>query len=137
MSSLSTKLKLRTGILLNLLALAFLVLSWTGNPVNKTRIGLIITGAFALVVLLYTYYFTYWQTGLWKFTHTTGNKLDEREYYLNNQALRFSYSIFTVVVLIYLLYSVLSKKVLHIIPVAGLIYFAHILPAVYLGWRRK
>ncbi len=137
MSFFTSRLRLRTGIVLNLLALAFLVLSWTTIPVNKTKIGLIVTGIFALLVLLYTYYYSFWQTGLWKFTHTIVPKLDEREYAISNRALRFAYSIFTIVVLAYLLFSVLTKKMPHIIPVVGLIYLAHILPAVYLGWRRK
>ena len=114
MSLFNSRLRLRTGIVINLLALAFLVLSWTTNPVNKTKIGLIVTGVFALLVLLYTYYYSFVQTGLWKFTHTVVPKLDEREYALNNRALRFAYSIFTIVVLAYLLYSVITKKMPHI-----------------------
>jgi len=137
MSLFTPRLRIRTGIVLNLLALAFLVLSWTTNPINKTKIGLIITGIFALMVLLYTYYYSFWQTGLWKFTHTLVSRLDESEYAANNRALRFAYSIFSIVVLVYLLFIILAKKMPHIIPVAGLIYFAHILPAVYLGWTRK
>jgi len=137
MSFINSSLRLKIGIVLNLLALAFLVLSWTVNPVNNTRLGLAITGIFALSVLVYTYYYSFVQTGLWRFTHTVVPKLDEREYALTNRALRFAYAVFTVVVLAYLLFSVLSKKLPHIIPVVSLIYFAHILPAVYLGWKRK
>jgi hypothetical protein len=136
MSLFTSSLRLKTGIVLNLIALTFLVLGWTTNLINTTNTGLIITSVFALLVLLYSYYYSFWQTGLWKFTHSVVPKLNEKEYALSSRALRFAYSVFTIVVLAFLLYSVLTKKLPHIIPVVSLIYFAHILPAVYLGWRR-
>ena len=136
MSFFNSSLRLKTGIVLNLLALAFLVITWSTNNPSRTKIGLIITGVFALCVLLYTYYYSFIQTGLWKFTHKVVPKMDEREYAVNNRALRFSYGIFSIVVLVYLFLCVLNKRIPHIIPVVGLIYFAHILPAVYLGWKR-
>ncbi len=136
MSLFNSSIRLKTGIVLNLLSLAFLVLSWSTNSYTKTKLGLIITCLFALLVLLYTYYYSFWQTGLWKFTHKIVPKLDEREYAVNNRALRFAYSVFTIVVLALLMYYALTKTLPHMVPVAGLIYFAHILPAVYLGWKR-
>ena len=103
---------------------------------NKTKIGLIITVVFALLVLLYTYYYSFWYSGLWKETHTFIPAVFKQKNQESTRALRFAYSVFTIVVLVFLLYCTLAKRLPHIVTVAGLIYFAHILPAVYLGWRR-
>ncbi len=136
MSLFNSSLRLKTGIVLNILSLGFLFFSMTVNNPSKSKIGLIITMVFALCVLLYTYYYSFVQTGLWKYTHKGVPKMDEREYADTNRALRFSYAVFTVTVLVYLLYCVLRNKVPHILPVVSFIYFAHILPAVFLGWKR-
>lgn len=127
----------RLGIIINLIALSYIVITWAINPGEKTRMGLLLSGGFALLILLFTYYYSFWRTNLWTYTHKRINMLDERELAENNRALRFAYSVFTVIVLIILLYFVLSTAVLSIIPVAGMIYLAHILPAVYLGWIKK
>ena len=136
MSLFNSSLRLKTGIVLNLLSLGFLFVSMTTkNPVGS-KLALIITLVFALCVLLYTYYYSFVQTGLWKYTHKIVPKMDEREYADNNRALRFSYSVFTVTVLVFLMYCALRSIVPHILPVVSFIYFAHILPAVFLGWKR-
>jgi len=136
MALFNSRLRLRSGILINLVALGFIVLSFTGNTLNKSKIGLIITGIFALVVLLYTYYYSFWQTGLWRETHTIIPGIVSRKSQYSINALRFAYSLFTIIVLVLLLYYSINKTLPHIVTVAGLIYLAHILPAVYLGWRR-
>ena len=127
----------RIGIIINLIALSYIVITWAINPGEKTRLGLLLSGGFAMLILLFTYYYSFWRTNLWRYTHTRVNKLNERELVENNQALRFAYSAFTVIVLFMLMYYVLSPAVLSIVPVAGMIYLAHILPAVYLGWTKK
>ena len=126
---------LRILIIANLVALSYIVLSWELFQDNHTDTLVLIAQGMSLATLLITYYAAFWHTGLWKYTHRKVDQLDERELAENDRALRFAYSSFTVLVLALLLIYVLADISLTIIPVVSLIYLAHILPAVYLGWR--
>ena len=80
---------------------------------------------------------TYVKTGLWKFTHKSLDKLDEREVLLTSKSLRYAYSIFTIIVLGLLLsFSVIERQI-NIVLVVSLILVAHILPASVIAWTQK
>lgn len=137
MSLFNSAMRLKTGIVLNIVSLAFIVLSWSASPVNRSKMGLIVTGIFALLVLIYTYYYSFWQSGTWNFAYRSIKNHDHSEYAISIRALRFAYIIFAILVLVYLIYLVPGKNTPQIIPIVGLIYFAHILPGVYIGWKTK
>ena len=131
------KSNLRIGIIINMLALFFLILSWSVKWEDRAQIWLLISGGAALFILLFTYFVNFGLTGLWNYTHKKIKDLDERELAENNRALRFSYSVFSIMVLLLFGYFAVSESVPNIIPIGGMLYFAHILPGVYLGWTRK
>ncbi len=128
---------LRILIIANLVALSYIILSWELFKDNQADTLVLIAQGMSLATLLITYYAGFWHNGLWKYTHKKVDQLDERELAENDRALRFAYSSFTVFVLALLLIYVLLEISLTIIPVVSLIYLAHILPAVYLGWRQR
>jgi len=136
MALFNNRLRLRSGIVINLVALGFIILSFTDKNYSRGKLWLIITAIFALLVLIYTYYYSFSQTGLWRETHTIIPGKSQLTTGERARALSFAYSVFTIILIVFLLYQVLSKTIPHIAAVAGLIYLAHILPAVYLGWKR-
>lgn len=80
-------------------------------------------------------YFSFRKTGLLKFTHTKTKDLDERELIVTNNAIRFGYSILAMVVSLLLFVIALTSWQIHVTHAAFTLYIAHILPAVYLGWK--
>ena len=91
-----------------------------------------------VITALITFYNAYWQTGLWRLSHTKTEKLDEREMQLISDSLRVSYSVFTIVtILIIYAFAVIEKGAIDVVIAAGLLYFAHILPSAILGWKRN
>ena len=136
MALFNSRLRIRAGITINLVALGFIIFSFLDKTYNTSQAWLIITAIFALLVLIYTYYYSFSQTGLWKETFTIIPVKSELPSDSRLKAVRFAYSVFTIIIMIFLVYQVASKTVPHIAAVAGLVYLAHILPAVYLGWKR-
>jgi len=79
-------------------------------------------------------YFSFNKTGLWRFAHTKVTDLDERELAVTNKAIRFGYSAFSILVLLLLFFYALTSFEVQMIVAGVMIYVAHIMPAVYLGW---
>ena len=95
----------------------------------------IITVIIAIILLSITIFFVYLKTGLWGFTHRVLKKLDEREIILTSKSLRIAYTIFSVGILILMTITSLTNFSLHMVTIAGLILFAHILPASIIAWN--
>ena len=94
----------------------------------------------AILVVLITFYGLHVRTRLWKLVHTKADKLDERELQVTREALRYAYSIFTILSLLVLLALALSaqqKDSLLILIFASLLYLAHTLPSSVIAWREK
>jgi hypothetical protein len=78
------------------------------------------------------------KTRLWKLTHSTIDKLDERELQMVYRSSSISYSIYTIlsIVLIYV-FILAGHGVMGVLSAACLLYFAHSLPAVIIAWAEK
>jgi hypothetical protein len=129
----------RVGVLLNYAALAMIpVIFAIGEAVDWSpiTIGGMIACALLVVATLVRYHVG---TGLWKLVHTKVADLDERQVQVTHGALRHSYSIFTILCLVGLLW----KSIFHargpdlIIIFAGLLYLAHTLPSSILAWTES
>jgi heme/copper-type cytochrome/quinol oxidase subunit 2 len=79
----------------------------------------------------------YVRTGLWTFVHRPIGKLDERELMQGNTTLRIAYSIFSMVVLLFLLAVAVFGFEVDIVMVVVLLLLAHILPASIIAWTGK
>ncbi|MCK5820297.1 MAG: hypothetical protein KAH17_00355 [Bacteroidales bacterium] len=80
-------------------------------------------------------YFSFRKTGLLKFTHTKTQDLDERELAVTNDAIRFGYSALAITASILLFVIALTSWQIHVTHAAFILYFSHVLPAIYLGWK--
>ncbi len=129
--------KRRIWIIVNYLSVLSIVVLWEYcEIVNSSKI----IKSFCIIPLLIvviSFIIVYWKTGFWHFVHKSINKLDERELQLTSSTLRYSYGIFSVLLLsILLLFSVFERPV-SIILVVSLIYIAHIIPVSIIAWREK
>lgn len=127
----------RVGVILTYISLLSIVLIFEYCNIRKWTNILITIEIISIVVLLFSFVFTYLKTGLWRFIHKPLKKLDEREIVLTSKSLRYAYGIFTVIILFLLLSFEIINMSLNIVIIVSLILFAHILPASILAWTEK
>lgn len=94
----------------------------------------------SFIIALASFIFVHIRTRLWKLVHTGTENLDERQIQITHESLRYSYSIFTVISLLFIMYLVLIDRgndpVVTLI-FASLLYLAHSLPSSILAWKEK
>jgi len=129
--------KRRLGVVVTFLSLFGIVSIFEYGLSNQWNDILVITEFTLLIVFVISLVLTYLKTGLWKFTHKSLGKLDEREIALTSKSLRYAYGIFTIFTLILLLSFSLLDNPLSIVLVISLIVFAHLLPASVIAWTEK
>jgi hypothetical protein len=132
--------KRRLGVVITFISLFSVVSVFEYGRIEhllEQNILLQIVGIISLIVFIVSIVFTFIKTGLWKFTHKSLNKLDEREIALTGKSLRYAYGIFTVFLLLLLFSFSIFDKHLSIVLVASLIIFAHLLPASVIAWTEK
>lgn len=78
-----------------------------------------------LIVWFYTFYKFYWKTKWWKYVHQSYENYDEREQKFIGEAIRKSYSLFSVITLSIILVLQLLKWYPGPLLVVALLYFAH------------
>jgi uncharacterized membrane protein len=101
-------------------------------------------GLGALALLVFGTARIYLKTGLWRFIHADSADMDERQLELSRKAVEKAYAVFTVTVLVFIMMLSIALSVdatagivaehassLWII-LAGLIYYAHSLPGVFI-----
>jgi len=134
----SSESKIKLVIIFNAMNVIAIVLLFELLKMADNKIWLGVLEFLLVITAFITFYYAYWQTGLWRLAHTKTEKLDEREIQLVSDSLKVSYSVFTIVtVLIIYAFAVIEKGPIDVVIAAGLLYFAHILPSAILGWRGK
>jgi len=136
--------KRKMWVMVNYLALILLLASfYAADRAGFTTLS-IVAGCFAAVMLVLSFIVVFGQTRLWRFVHTTADRLDEREIMVTYESLRHSYGFFTVICLVIFLVAELFRDDLlggfeiPLMPViAALIYLAHILPASVIAWTER
>ena len=137
-----TKQKRRYSVILNYLCLVIMNICFYVVFHYKDMTHLVdFVGISAFMLVIATFIRLHIKSGLWKLTHTDSEVLDERELQVTHNALRYSYSWFTVICLaIMLVHAVFFRLFTNIdfiitIPlVSSLVYFAHTLPGSILAW---
>ena len=94
------------------------------------------TGIFAIFLISFLKAFI--KTKFWKMVHTSYKNLDEREMQVVLNALRYAYSVFTIVCLIIIYaFAIAEYHSIDVLLAGGLLYLAHTLPAAVGGWNEK
>ena len=121
--------------------LLVLVLFYLGKYAGW-NIPLIIGGGAALVVAIATFVIFHFRTRLWKLVHAPIKELDERELQVTDKALRYAYSIFSIICLLMLAYCFYNltesrNSAMGALVFFSLIYLAHTLPSSIIAWMEK
>lgn len=130
--------KRRVWLITNYSSIIFMILLYYAiSDLLWPKILLTGIGVFLILAIL-SFVYVFRITGLWKMTHISVKKLDERQNIVVHNALRISYSIFSIFVLILIYFnSVKGETAFGIVTAGGLLYLAHTLPAAYLAWTEK
>ena len=130
----------RTGVLINYFAL---IMALVFFELTKYGIGLPHWAGFTLVglflsILILSFIYVYIKSGLWGLTHKKTETLDEREIQVVTHAIRISYSIFVIIVILLVyLFAILGLGTIDVVIAASLLYLAHIIPTSILAWTEK
>jgi len=132
------KNKRRAIVILNylsiiLILIIFYLIKLLG--INKTYLLIEII---PIVVFIITFKYAFLSTNLWKMTHASFKKLDEREVQVVYKATSISYSLFVIITLVIIYtFIFIGMGNIDVLLAAGLLYIAHTLPAAIIAWNEK
>lgn len=132
-----SKTSRRIGVVINFLCLILNVLLYEFVRLESFPQKYLFVRLAIIIIIFITHFTFFGKTGLWKFTHKSTKLLDEREIELSNRALRFSYSMFAVLLLSFLLILNQLNISINIVEIISFLYLAHILPAYFISWTEK
>ncbi len=133
-----SKTKRQIWISMNFLSLVAIIVFYYASKYFAEPLVFLVGGAISAIVLIISFIKVYAQTGLWKMVHSGKHNLDERQMEVVMNALRYSYVIFAISVLILIYgFTLFVKGPIHVLVAGGFLYFAHILPAAIIGFREN
>ena len=128
----------RFSVLLNyfniivILALFYIVRMWLLKTV------FIAFEIIPLIIVVLSFRYAFVKTDIWKMTHASYKKLDEREVQVVFKATSISYSLFAIATLVVIYIFILSGLgQIDAVLAVSLLYVAHILPASVIAWNEK
>jgi len=130
--------KNRFWIVSNLICLVLLIIFFYLGKFKDWPLIITIAEISFIVLFIVSLYYGFIKTKFWNLVHAKSNNLDEREVSVVLTGLKYSYSIFTIIVItIIYISTLLNMHFFNIIFAGGLLYLAHILPAAIVGWNEK
>ena len=128
----------RAWISLNYFSLIALIVFFYTGKYFQWPISLVIFEIGSVVIFLISFLKAFIKTKYWKMVHTSYKNLDEREMQVVLNALRYAYSIFTIVCLIIIYaFAIAEYHPIDVLLAGGLLYLAHTLPAAIVAWNEK
>jgi len=98
----------------------------------------LISGIVAIIVFVFSFIQVFIGTSLWKMVHASDEILDERQIKVVLSSLKYSYRTFTIVCLAIIYgFAVVQQGPIDVVLASCLLYFAHTLPAIIIGWLEK
>lgn len=126
----------RLWIIINYSSLIALLLFFYTGKLFQWPVIVILLMIASIIMLFVSFLKSFIKTNFWKMVHTSNGNLDEREKQVVLNALKYSYSIFTVICLVIIYIFVIVKPAfIDVVVAGGLIYLAHTLPATIVGWK--
>ncbi|MEA2104282.1 MAG: hypothetical protein U9P79_06550 [Candidatus Cloacimonadota bacterium] len=134
----SSKMKPRSAVLINYFCIIIALILFYGIKYAGFSKIFLLLEIIPLICLIISFRIAFSTSNLWKLTHSSFRKLDEREIQIVYKATTYSYSIFTILclVLIYTFY-LLGFPIIDVVLAGSLLYIAHILPASIIVWNEK
>ena len=127
----------KIGVLFTYLSLLTILMVFEYAREEGVSLFLKVIEAISILIFITSFIITYVKTGLLRFTHKPIRELDEREIILLSKSLRYSYTSFTILVLLLLMSFTLTNASVDMVLVVSLIIFAHLLPASIIAWTEE
>jgi len=128
----------KAWITVNILSILVIVFFFYLGKIQEKPIVFFIGAGFTVIVTIFSFIKVFVKTGLWKMVHSGNTELDEREMQVVLKALKYSYSVFVIFILLLIYgFALFNREPINIILAACLLYIAHILPAIIIGWTEK
>ncbi len=128
----------RIWIVINYLSIIFILSFFYAGKYLNWPLLIIVGQATSIILLVGTSILLFSRTPLWKMSHSPNDNLDERQLQVMLISLKYSYSIFTIVVLLIVYGFALTGNVpIDVVVAVCLLYFAHTLPSAIVGWKEK
>jgi hypothetical protein len=149
MSNPLSKTARRFGVIVNYSGAVLFAMIFCLGEYTHWSVPLALVAILTVFSLAISSYLTLIRTGLWRLTHTSAEKLDEREIQVTHTSLRHSYMIFTGFSLALIAFMVLSVRFSFVtlthrghysfglIVLILLQYLVHTLPASIIAWTEK
>ena len=133
-----SKTNRRIWIVINYMSVIFiLTIFYTGKNLEWPPYVLI-SGIVAIIVFVFSFIQVFIGTSLWKMVHASDKILDERQIKVVLSSLKYSYMTFTIVCLAIIYgFAVAELGPIDVVLASCLLYFAHTLPAIIVGWVEK
>ncbi len=91
-----------------------------------------------IAIFLFSFLKAFVKTKFWSMVHSSSKNLDEREMQVVLSALKYAYSIFTIICLVIIYgFATIGFHPIDVVLAGGLLYLAHTLPAAIVGWNEK
>lgn len=135
----------RAGVVINYGCLVAVIAMFYVGKHDGWSMALSVGSAAVLLGVLVSFIIIHIKTKLWELVHTKHDNLDERQIQVTHESLRYSYSIFTIIILVALLAIALTSgrsnlftdHSMLMVIFAGLLYLAHTLPSSIIAWTEK
>ena len=138
----------QVGVIVNYLSLVFLIMMFYLAEKDGVVTAHLVGIAVSFMITVITFYIVHKKTGLWRLTHRKIEQLDEREILLTHNALRYSYAIFSILILCSIFILSIPGFIKSFVELDTfrasmrigfmvLMYLAHTLPASIIAWKER
>ena len=139
----------RIGVTVNYASLAMFTILFLIGEYGYWSTALMFAASISAIVLITSFLHLHIRTRLWHLVHANTEELDEREVQVSHDSFRRSYTIFSIVSLIVIIFITLSVRfsfftLTHrghysfgLIMLLALNYLIHTLPASIIAWSEK
>jgi hypothetical protein len=127
----------KSGIILNLSSVLIIVFYFELVRVNNWDPQLLIYEIIPLIILIITYIKSIKNSGIWKLIHRPAKDIKESERRIYLLAINESYIYFSILISSVLILYTLLKIELNMVLIMAIVYLAHTLPALFLGWIKE
>ena len=133
-----SKTNRRIWIVINYMSVIFILTIFYAGKNLEWPPYVLISGIVAIIVFVFSFIQVFIGTSLWKMVHASDEILDERQIKVLLSSLKYSYRTFTIVCLAIIYgFAVVQKGPIDVVLASCLLYFAHTLPAIIVGWLEK
>lgn len=133
-----TKQNRKLWIIVNYLSIILILSFFYSGKYYDWPVIVIVFEAASIILLIFSFIKVFIKTQLWKMSHTSDKNLDERQLQVMLNSVKYSYGAFTIIVLVIVYgFAIAERGPIDIEIAACLLYIAHTLPSVIVGWMEK